>query len=368
VLTLDQFHYTLPEELIAQTPMRPRDASRLLVLDRHTTAITHHRFSDLVDLLSENDVLVRNNTKVIPARIFGTKDTGGNQELLLIKRLQISSTTETWQSLGKPGLKLNQAITFAHPLLKAVCVGVDGYTRDIHFNLAGHALLEAFDEIGHTPLPPYIRWNTDDEQDLRHLYQTTYAKVAGSAAAPTAGLHFTPELDAKLSKKGIQIEEVTLHVGLGTFLRVKKDDISQHQMHQETYEVKPEVADRLNAAKAAGKRIIAVGTTTTRVLETCTTENGVLQPGAGETQIFVYPPQRFKFINGLITNFHEPQSTLLMLVSAFTTTPNTPHQFRTFLETPVGQAYTVAIQEKYRFHSFGDGMLIWDSSSSPSRV
>ncbi|HYD34583.1 MAG TPA: tRNA preQ1(34) S-adenosylmethionine ribosyltransferase-isomerase QueA [Vitreimonas sp.] len=360
MLTLANFTYPVPPELIAQTPAVPRDSSRLLVLDRETQAITHHHFSDLPDLLQPTDVIVRNNTKVIPARIYGKKlDTGGDIEFLLIKRLGKSEKGEIWECLSKPGLKLGQRVGFADSNLELTCIKMLGYSREIEFNQAGSELFSSLDQIGHTPLPPYIDWTKHDEQELRHLYQTTYAKFEGSAAAPTAGLHFTPELDQRLIDKGVAIEEVTLHVGLGTFLRVKVDDIAQHHMHSETYSLTPEVAERLNHAKQAGRRIIVVGTTTTRVLETCAdATTGLLQPNSGDTDIFIYPPKKFAFVNNLITNFHESQSTLLMLVSALTTAPNTSHEFTTFADSPVGKAYQTAIDEKYRLHSFGDAMWI----------
>jgi S-adenosylmethionine:tRNA ribosyltransferase-isomerase len=358
VLKLSNFTYHLPTELIAQSPAVPRDSSRLLILDRQTGRVEHYHFHDLPDLLTSNDVLVRNNTKVIPARIFGEKSSGGHVEVLLTKRLRLGKTGEVWECLTKPGLKPGQVVTFTDSPLLATCQTINHFTRDIEFNQAGVDLFTSLEKIGHTPLPPYIDWEKHDEHALRQLYQTTYAKFSGSAAAPTAGLHFTPELDEKLRAKGIQIEEVTLHVGLGTFLRVKVDDITQHQMHSEVFELKPEVAERLNQAKQAGKRIISVGTTTTRVLETCATEQGKLQAQSGETQIFIYPPYRFKFIDSLITNFHESQSTLLMLVSSLVTEPNTPHTFTFFNETVMGKAYQAAQQEKYRFLSFGDAMWI----------
>jgi S-adenosylmethionine:tRNA ribosyltransferase-isomerase len=358
VLKLSDFTYQLPPELIAQAPAVPRDSSRLLVLDRQTGQLEHHHFSELPDLLTASDVLVRNNTKVIPARIFGEKSSGGHVEVLLTKRLQLGETGEVWECLTKPGLKPGQVVTFSESSLTATCQTINHFTRDIEFNQAGTDLFTSLEKIGHTPLPPYIDWEKHDEEELRHLYQTTYAKFAGSAAAPTAGLHFTPELDERLRQKGIQIEEVTLHVGLGTFLRVKVENITEHQMHSEVFELQPEVSNRLNQAKQSGKRIISVGTTTTRVLESCSDKSGQLQAHAGETDIFVYPPYRFKFVDSLITNFHESQSTLLMLVSSFVTQPNTSLDFISFSETTIGKTYQVAQQEKYRFLSFGDAMWI----------
>jgi S-adenosylmethionine:tRNA ribosyltransferase-isomerase len=365
MLTLDQFDYHLPKEAIAQTPAEPRDHSRLLVVDRTTGHLSHHHYYDLPLLLDKNTVLVRNNTKVIPARIIGQKTSGGKVEVLLTKRSGQSQTGEVWECLTKPGLKPNQVVTFARSSLTARCAQITHYTRQIEFNHFGQALFTELEKIGHTPIPPYIPgWNDEDEPELRQLYQSTYAKHQGSAAAPTAGLHFTPDLDDRLLEAGVQIEEVTLHVGLGTFLRVKEHDITHHTMHQEWFELSPNVTSRLNQAKQAGKKIVAVGTTTTRVLETCATASTAatlfptLAPKTGETQIYIYPPYRFKFIDHLITNFHESRSTLLMLVSAFATQPNTRFPFTSFAETTVGQAYQEAIAQNYRLLSFGDGMLI----------
>jgi S-adenosylmethionine:tRNA ribosyltransferase-isomerase len=303
-------------------------------------------------------VIVRNNTRVLPARLFGTKDTGGQVELLLSKPVALTPQGEVWECLTKPGLKEGQVVHFEGSSLSAVCSKVTVYTRQITFNLTGIALQQELEKVGHTPLPPYISWTQSDTQAARERYQTTYAQIVGSVAAPTAGLHFTPELDEKLRQNGITFHEVTLHVGLGTFLPVKTDDVTAHHMHSEWFELKEEVARSLNAAKAAGRRIIAVGTTTCRVLETAATEAGTLTAGTGDTDIFIYPPYSFKFVDGLITNFHLPESTLLMLISAFVCAPNTPHTFTDFLSSPVGQAYQTAVTEKYRFYSFGDAMLI----------
>ncbi len=369
MLTIDQFTYHLPKELIAQHPISPRDHSRLLVLDRQSRKITHHHFYDLPNILTTNDqklkaVLVRNNTKVIPARIFGTKTTGGHVEILLTQRKSLNQQGEIWECLTKPGLKENQKVTFENSDLMAECIQITGYTRLIQFNKSATDLFNELHIIGHTPIPPYITWGKEDEQSLRKLYQTTYAKHQGSAAAPTAGLHFTPELDQKLIEAGVQIEEVTLHVGLGTFLPVKEKDITQHHMHSEVFEIKPKVADRLNKAKQEGKKIVAVGTTTTRVLESCVNEENLLKAPSTDasqcvsTDIYIYPKYKFNFIDALITNFHLPESTLLMLVSAIVSQPNTNHDFKDFISSPIGKAYTEAIKEKYRFYSFGDAMLI----------
>jgi S-adenosylmethionine:tRNA ribosyltransferase-isomerase len=365
ILTIDQFDYELPSELIAHTPASPRDHSRLLRLNRATGEISHYHFYDLPTLLGPDHVLVRNNTKVIPARLFGHKETGGAIEILLTKRVKglPHGQGEVWECITRPGLKPGQKVTFANSPLVAVCEKLHLFARHIAFNQAGHELFASLNEIGHTPLPHYIKWHGDDEAELRQLYQTTYAKIAGSAAAPTAGLHFTPELDERLRSAGVQMEELTLHVGLGTFLRVKTEDVTQHTMHSEVFELKPEVAERLNQAKQAGKKIVSVGTTTTRVLESCAVWNQAgerfeLAAKSSETAIYIYPPYQFKFVENLITNFHERKSTLLMLVSAFASQPNTSHEFSTFGETSVGKAYQAAVKEKYRLHSFGDAMLI----------
>lgn len=360
--TLRDFAYQLPPQLIAQSPCEPRDHSRLLVLNRETGHIKHQHFFDLPTSLTSNDVLVRNNTKVIPARIFGAKSSGGHVELLLIHRVSASAETETWECLTKPGLKPGQTVIFPKTSLTATCINQLHFSRLIEFNQSASQLFTTLYEIGHTPLPPYIDWEKHDEQSLRQHYQTTYAKIQGSAAAPTAGLHFNPELDSLLRQQGVQIEEVTLHVGLGTFLRVKTNDITKHHMHSEAFELSSDVADRLNNAKENGKRIISVGTTTTRVLESCSQltegKTPTLSAKNGETSIFIYPPYTYKFVDALITNFHESQSTLIMLVSAFCSAPNTSHHFTTFSDSTIGKAYESAIDHHYRFLSFGDAMLI----------
>ncbi len=358
MLTIDQFDYSLPHRFIAQKPAEPRDSSKLLVVNRESGETSHHHFSDLPSLLDENDVIVRNNTKVIPARIFGQKDTSGQVELLLTKRLHLEDNQEVWECLTKPGLKPGQTVSFENSSLVATCQEITGYTRQIAFNFSHAALFEELIKIGHTPIPPYItEWTDDDEAQLRQLYQTTFAKIQGSAAAPTAGLHFTPEIDEALRKKGVQIEEITLHVGLGTFLSVKTEDVTKHEMHSEWFTLPEAVAQRLNEAKKSGKRIIAVGTTSTRVLETCA-KDGLLIPKTGETKLYVYPPRKFEFVDAMLTNFHEPKTTLIMLVSAFASVPNTSSEFRHFKETAVGKAYQEAMDNNYRFLSFGDAMMI----------
>ncbi len=358
---IEQFDYNLPTELIAQTPAYPRDSSRLLLVNRNTQEIQHHHFYDLPDFLGPNDVIVRNNTKVIPARIFGHKETGGKCEILLIKQLKNNESTCEWECMAKPGLKVGQIIHFENTSLLATCIEITGYTRILQFNMNLQSFYICLNTLGETPIPPYIHWAEHDEENLRELYQTTYALIKGSAAAPTAGLHFTPELDQKLRDKGVQILEVTLHVGLGTFLPLQPEQMESGKLHSEIYEVTAAVAAQLNQAKKAGKRIIAVGTTSTRVLESLSVlENGqaLLQAGTGQTELFIQPGTRFKFVDAMITNFHLPKSSLLMLISAFTTSPNTAHQFTDFAATPVGKAYEQAIAEKYRFFSFGDAMFI----------
>ncbi|NCN87466.1 MAG: tRNA preQ1(34) S-adenosylmethionine ribosyltransferase-isomerase QueA [Candidatus Pacebacteria bacterium] len=355
---ITDFDYHLPSENIAHAPATPRDSSKLLVIDRFTQEITNKHFYDLADLLSDEYVIVRNNTKVIPARIYGEKQSGGKVELLLLKRAGIGKYGEKWEVMTKPGLKLGQEVSFKNSPLRATTIGVNGYTRVVEFNLQAEDLFNELDQIGHTPIPPYINWEEDDEKKLREIYQTIYAKHQGSAAAPTAGLHFTPELDEKIKSKGIQIYEVTLHVGLGTFLPVKTDQITDHEMHSEKYILNSETAKRLNQAKKEGKKILSVGTTTTRLLEACSNDRGELISGEAETKIFIYPQYQYKFVDAIITNFHLPKSTLLMMISAFISKPNTGEDFKTFKQSLVGKAYLQAIEDDYRFYSFGDGMII----------
>lgn len=355
---LTDFDYHLPEENIAHSPAVPRDSSKLMVINSKTKEITHKHFSDLAEILTHKHVLVRNNTKVIPARIHGIKDTGGKVELLLLKKQGIGKKGVKWEVMTKPGLRLGQRVTFKNTSLIAQVEEVKGYTRVLEFNQQGEEFFELLDKIGLTPIPPYIDWDKGDEEKLREVYQTIYAKHQGSAAAPTAGLHFTNQLDQKLRDKGIQIEEVTLHVGLGTFLPVKTDEITDHEMHSEKYQLEKGTADRLNRAKRNGKKIVSVGTTTTRLLETCTNELGKLVAGEAETDIFIFPPYKYKFVDAMITNFHLPKSTLLMMVGAFVSKPNTDDQFITFIKSIVGKGYFEAIRNDYRFYSFGDGMII----------
>lgn len=348
-LSLDQFYYCLPRKLIAHQPLTKRDQSKLIVLNRLTGEIRHQRFFHLPDLLQPNDVLVRNNSKVIPARLFGYKPTGGKVEILLSQPLNKDWTS--WECLTKPGLRKTTILKFPNSDISAQVTG-----NQLEF-CGNFKISQELAKIGHTPLPPYIKTKLS-EAEQRDRYQTIYAANLGSVAAPTAGLHFTQALDRQLITKGVEILEVDLHVGLGTFLPVKTHDITQHQMHSEWFCLTKKVADRLNLLKQNHQRIIAVGTTSLRVLESCVDQDGQLVPQAGQTNIFIYPPYQFRFVDGLITNFHLPHTTLLMLVSAFTSKPNTNIDFVTFEKSLVGQAYATAIEQKYRFYSFGDSMLI----------
>jgi len=334
----DDFDFDLPEELIAQTPLEKRDSSKLLILD--DGKITHEHFNNIVDYLDKDDVLVLNDTKVIPARLYGTKeDTGAVIEILMLKDLN----NNVWECLVKPAkrVKLNTVVNFSDKL-KAECVyvGEDGIR---HFKLIYDGILyEILDELGTMPLPPYIHEKLKDKD----RYQTVYAKNIGSAAAPTAGLHFTKELLKKIEDKGIKILYITLHVGLGTFRPVSVSDVTKHKMHSEFYQMSKEVADILNEAKKSNKKIISVGTTSTRTLETIMNLYGEFKECSGNTDIFIYPGYKFKAIDGLITNFHLPKSTLIMLVSALAGKEN------------IMNAYNEAIKNKYRFFSFGDSMFI----------
>ena len=337
------FYYDLPKELIAQDPLEDRSSSRLLVLHRKSGRVEHRVFTDIVEYLKPGDCLVRNNTKVIPARLYGTRvDTGATIELLLLKRME----NDVWETLVKPGKKARQGavISFGDGILTGEIIDVkeDG-NRLIQFRYEG-IFEEILDQLGQMPLPPYITHTLKD----KNRYQTVYAKYEGSAAAPTAGLHFTKELLDRLSQKGIIIANVTLHVGLGTFRPVKVENIQEHHMHSELFVVTEEEAAKINAARAAGGRIICVGTTSLRTLESTTDENGIVHADSRETDIFIYPGYKFKAADCLITNFHLPESTLLMLVSALAGRDN------------ILNAYKTAVNEKYRFFSFGDAMFIHD--------
>lgn len=364
-MRLSDFDYILPPEKIAQSPANPRDSSKLLIVNRATGTFTDKHFFDLAESLSANDVLVLNNTKVFPARLLVHKTSGNSQkpvELLLEKEVGVTAETISWNVLTKPGLKIGDTFEIPASHVTGVCEAVNDYTRTVTFHIHREHFFSQLDRWAQTPIPPYIRWSHEDEAHLREVYQTVFAKYTGAMAAPTAGLHFTSELLAKLRDRGVSIEEVTLHVGLGTFLPVKTDDISAHAMHSEWFELTPATAIALNDAKAAGKRIIAVGTTVVRVLESCAdmTNDPMpnvfrLMPRRATTDIFIYPPYQFKFVDSIITNFHTPKSTLLMLVSAFVTQKIT---FTTFADCLIGKAYQHALSHDYRFYSFGDSMWI----------
>ena len=340
-MDVKDFDYELPEELIAQDPLKDRSASRLMVLGRKSGMVEHRKFTDILEYLNPGDCLVINNTKVIPARLFGTKkETGAGIEILLLKRRE----NDIWETLVKPGKKAKPGTTivFADGLLtgQVIDVAEDG-NRLIQFSYEG-IFEEILDRLGQMPLPPYITHQLQD----KNRYQTVYAKHDGSAAAPTAGLHFTKELLEQVRQKGVEIAEITLHVGLGTFRPVKTANILEHHMHSEFYMVSAEAAEKINCARKLGHKVISVGTTSTRTLESAADENGMLHGKSGWTDIFIYPGYEFKVIDGLITNFHLPQSTLVMLVSAFAGRDH------------VLSAYRTAVQESYRFFSFGDAMLI----------
>ena len=339
-LKTSDFYFDLPEELIAQDPLMDRSGSRLLMLDKQSGKTKHETFKNIIDYLNPGDCLVLNNTKVIPARLIGNRETGGQVEVLLLKRQQ----NDVWETLVKPGKKCKPGakLSFGEGLLKAeVLETVDEGNRLIKFEYEG-IFEEVLDELGEMPLPPYITHKLQD----KNRYQTVYAKYEGSAAAPTAGLHFTKELLEKIEEKGIKIAYVTLHVGLGTFRPVKVDNVLEHHMHSEYYEITKEAADTINEAKKCGNKIICVGTTSCRTIESAADENGHLEPKCDNTEIFIYPGYQFKVLDELITNFHLPESTLVMLVSALAGKNN------------VLNAYEEAIKEKYRFFSFGDAMFI----------
>ena len=340
-MNVKDYDYDLPEELIAQDPLEDRSSSRLMVLDRQTGDVEHRHFTDILEYLHPGDCLVINNTKVIPARLFGVKeDTQAKIEVLLLKRKE----NDIWETLVKPGKKAKPGtkLVFGDGLLTAEVVEVvEEGNRLIQFHYDG-IFEEILDQLGQMPLPPYITHQLKD----KNRYQTVYAKYDGSAAAPTAGLHFTKELLQKVKDMGVDIAEVTLHVGLGTFRPVKVENVLDHHMHSEFYMVSQEAADKINRAKESGHRVIAVGTTSTRTLEAAADENGRLHETSGWTEIFIYPGYQFKVIDALITNFHLPQSTLVMLVSALAGREHVLH------------AYEIAVKERYRFFSFGDAMLI----------
>ncbi len=340
IMKTSDFDYILPENLIAQTPVYPRDTSRLLVYNRKQDKIEHKHFYEIIDYLKEGDVLVRNNTKVLPARTFAYTEHGGKVEILLLKRFNLNE----WEVLVKPGKKarIGAKLTISDELSLEVISNIEeSGSRRVRFSYNG-VFEDIISRVGEMPLPPYITEKLKDQ----NRYQTVYAKVDGSAAAPTAGLHFTDELIEKIKAKGVEIVDVLLHVGLGTFRPVKTDDILSHHMHSEYYEISTESADKINKAKKEGRRIIAVGTTSVRTLESASDENGFVKPVKDNTEIFIYPPYKFKCVDSLITNFHLPKSTLLMLVSSLST------------REKMLEIYNTAVSEKYRFFSFGDACLI----------
>ena len=337
------FYYELPQELIAQDPLEDRSASRLMVLNKNNGRVSHRTFSDITDYLKSGDCLVLNNTKVIPARLLGVKeDTGAAVEVFLLKRLDSC----TWETLVKPGKKLKPGarVVFGDGLLKCeIKEVVEEGNRIVSFEFDG-IFEEVLDKLGEMPLPPYITHKLKD----KNRYQTVYAKYEGSAAAPTAGLHFTNELLKKIEDMGIDIVYVTLHVGLGTFRPVKVDDVTKHHMHSEYFIVSEDAADKINRAKQSGNRVICVGTTSCRTVESAADDNGLVKPTQSDTSIFIYPGYKFKVLDCLITNFHLPESTLIMLVSALAGKEN------------VLEAYRQAVEERYRFFSFGDAMFVTD--------
>ena len=345
-MDVKDFYYDLPQELIAQDPLKERSSSRLMVLDKITGEVEHRHFKDITEYLRPGDCLVINNTKVIPARLYGVKEgTEAKIEILLLKRKE----NDIWETLVKPGkkCKIGTKIVFGEGILTGEVVDiVEEGNRLILFHYEG-IFEEILDRLGQMPLPPYITHQLQD----KNRYQTVYAKYDGSAAAPTAGLHFTPELLQQVRDMGVEIAEVTLHVGLGTFRPVKETDVLKHHMHSEFYKIEQSEADKINKAKKEGHRVIAVGTTSTRTLESAADENGFLTEKSGWTEIFIYPGYQFKVIDALITNFHLPESTLVMLVSALAGREH------------VLAAYETAVEEKYRFFSFGDAMFIVDRES-----
>ncbi|MBP9670611.1 tRNA preQ1(34) S-adenosylmethionine ribosyltransferase-isomerase QueA [Candidatus Woesebacteria bacterium] len=373
-MLLSDFNYHLPEDRIAQEQAVPRDSARLMLINRVTQEISHHHIYDLPALLPKDYFIVANNTKVFPARIFGTKPTGGKVEILLTQPLGQSR----YKCIARPGLKVGDIILFPAPEgsdlegsaqpadstagrsdptgLIATVISVNEIERTIQFNQEESILRTTLSQIGTMPTPPYIKKLLGNSKD----YQTIYAKYGFSAAAPTAGLHFTPDLlkqikgDLPAGKAGHSWNELTLNVGLGTFLPVKEKDIKDHHMHEESYTISPTTAEHIKSLKSFGQKLLSIGTTTMRALES----NPKLAPGHNNTSIFMYPPYQFKLTDALMTNFHLPGSTLLMLVSAFCTYPNSKEKFTTFSDSLLGRAYQIAIQEKYRFFSFGDAMLI----------
>lgn len=340
-MKVSDFNYELPEELIAQHPYDKRDEARLMVLHRNTKQIEHKVFKDIIDYLEPGDCLVLNDTKVIPARLYGKKDTGAKVEFLLLKRIE----NDDWEAMVRPGnkLKAGAKVSFGDGILQAeVLETLEGGNRRVRFTYEG-IFNEILDKVGLMPLPPYIKENIKEENEK---YQTVYAKYEGSAAAPTAGLHFTEELLEKIKEKGVEIAKVTLHVGIGTFRPVKVENVEEHKMHSEHFYVKQSEADKINKAKETGHRVVAVGTTSCRVLESVSDENGKMKEIETDTSIFIYPGYKFKCVDALITNFHLPESTLIMLVSSLAG------------KDFIMKAYKEAVEKRYKFFSFGDAMFI----------
>ena len=340
-MKVSDFNYELPEELIAQHPYDKRDEARLMVLHRNTKQIEHKVFKDIIDYLEPGDCLVLNDTKVIPARLYGKKDTGAKVEFLLLKRIE----NDDWEAMVRPGnkLKAGAKVSFGDGILQAeVLETLEGGNRRVRFTYEG-IFNEILDKVGLMPLPPYIKENIKEENEK---YQTVYAKYEGSAAAPTAGLHFTEELLEKIKEKGVEIAKVTLHVGIGTFRPVKVENVEEHKMHSEHFYVKQIEADKINKAKETGHRVVAVGTTSCRVLESVSDENGKMKEIETDTSIFIYPGYKFKCVDALITNFHLPESTLIMLVSSLAG------------KDFIMKAYKEAVEKRYKFFSFGDAMFI----------
>lgn len=340
MLKTSDFNYDLPKELIAQTPVYPRDSSRLMVYDRATDEVRHEHFYDLTKYLKKGDLLVVNNTKVLPARMYSYTEHGGKVEILLLKRINLTD----WEVMVKPGKKAKEGVTLvvSDELSLTVNSRTESGGRIVTFHFDG-VFEDIISRLGEMPLPPYIHEKLKDKD----RYQTVYAKEPGSAAAPTAGLHFTPELIEKLKAEGVEFAEIELQVGLGTFRPVKVENVLEHKMHTERYRVPEVAAEKINAAKREGRRIIAVGTTSVRTLETVADEKGFVKPCSGETSIFIYPPYKFKCVDALITNFHLPESTLIMLVASLVG------------KDKILELYNLAVKERYRFFSFGDAMLLF---------
>ena len=340
MLKTSDFNYDLPKDLIAQTPVYPRDSSRLMVYDRETDEVRHEHFYDLTKYLKKGDLLVVNNTKVLPARMYSYTEHGGKVEILLLKRINLTD----WEVMVKPGKKAKEGVTLvvSDELSLTVNSRTESGGRIVTFHFDG-VFEDIISRLGEMPLPPYIHEKLKDQD----RYQTVYAKEPGSAAAPTAGLHFTPELIENLKAQGVEFAEIELQVGLGTFRPVKVENVLEHKMHTERYRVPEVAAEKINAAKREGRRVIAVGTTSVRTLETVADEKGFVKPCSGETSIFIYPPYKFKCVDALITNFHLPESTLIMLVASLVG------------KDKILELYNLAVKERYRFFSFGDAMLIF---------